>query len=67
MVSEGLPAREIAETDPQELATGGTEGRREKLESEMTSTFQAWVARKVVVTLTGMSESAGRAMWGGGK
>lgn len=32
----------------------------------MPSTFQAWMSRKIVVTLTEISESAGRAGWGGG-
>ena len=34
------------------------------LESKMTSTFQAWLTRKVVVTQTEISKSAGRACWG---
>lgn len=32
----------------------------------MLSTFQAWMSRKIVVTLTEISKSAGRADWGGG-
>lgn len=37
------------------------------LESKMTSTFQAWLTRKVVVPQTEISKSAGRACWGQGE
>lgn len=62
----GAACQHSPEIEPIGLATGGTWGKRQKLETEMPSTFPAWMSRKIVVTLTEISKSAGRAGWGGG-
>lgn len=62
----GAACQRSTEIEPIGLAIVGTRGKRQKLETEMPSTFQAWMSRKIVVTLTEISKSAGRADWGGG-
>lgn len=62
----GAACQRSTEIEPIGLATVGTWGKRQKLEADMPSTFQAWMSGKIVVTLTEISKSAGRADWGGG-
>lgn len=62
----GAACQLSTEREPTGLAADRTWRAREKLESEVLSTSQAWVSRKMVLTLTEISTSAGRANWGGG-
>lgn len=58
--------RRGTETEPVWVGNWRNTGEEAALETEMPSTFQAWMGRKIVVTLTEISKSAGRAGWGGG-
>lgn len=65
-VGEAACRRRGTETEPVWVGNWRNTGEEAALETEMPSTFQAWMGRKIVVTLTEISKSAGRAGWGGG-